>query len=36
VGLITAAIERQLQPALQERLREARELIAANKPDVEG
>lgn len=36
VGLITAGVERQLQPALQERLKEAREVIAANKPDIEG
>jgi hypothetical protein len=36
VGLITPDLELQLPPALQERLEEARKLIAANKPDVEG
>ena len=36
VGLITPAIEKQLDPALQERLKQARSRIAATKPDVEG
>ncbi len=36
VGLITPDVELQLPPAFQERLKEARKVIAANKPDVEG
>jgi hypothetical protein len=36
VGLITPALERELPPALQDRLKEARKQIAENKPDVEG
>jgi hypothetical protein len=36
VGLITPAIERELPPALQERLQQARRQIAENQPDVEG
>ena len=36
VGLITPALERELPPTLQERLKEARRQIAENKPDVEG
>jgi hypothetical protein len=35
VGLITPAIERELSPVLQERLKEARKQIADSKPDVE-
>jgi hypothetical protein len=36
VGLITPTLERELPPALQERLKEARKQIAENQPDVEG
>ena len=36
VGLITPAVERELPSALQDRLKEARQIIAENKPDVEG
>lgn len=36
VGLITPALERELPSALHQRLKEAREQIAANKPDLEG
>ena len=36
VGLITSAIERELPSVLRERLKEARKVIAENKPDVEG
>ncbi|HXB71527.1 MAG TPA: hypothetical protein VNY05_25045 [Candidatus Acidoferrales bacterium] len=36
VGLITPVVERGLSPILRERLKEAREQIAENKPDVEG
>ncbi len=36
VGLITVAVEGHLPQMLQERLKEARKLIAANKPDIEG
>jgi hypothetical protein len=36
VGLITLALERELPDALRARLREAREQIAAGKPDIEG
>jgi hypothetical protein len=35
-GLITPTLERGLPQALQERLKEARQQIAENKPDVEG
>lgn len=36
VGLITSSLEQTLPPLLQERLKQARDLIAANQPDVEG
>ena len=36
VGLINQDLERELPPALRERLNEARKIIAENKPDVEG
>ncbi|HTX39233.1 MAG TPA: hypothetical protein VME43_29615 [Bryobacteraceae bacterium] len=35
-GLITPAVERELPEILQQRLTEARQRIAADKPDVEG
>jgi len=35
-GLITPTIELQLPPVLQERLQQARKIIAENQPDVEG
>lgn len=35
-GLITPALEQTLPPLLQERLKQAREAIAAEQPDVEG
>ena len=35
-GLITPDVERQLPQVLQERLKEARKQIAADKPDIEG
>lgn len=36
VGLITSAVEKRLPTLLQERLKEARTIIAGNRPDVEG
>jgi hypothetical protein len=36
VSLISPDVERELPPALRERLDEARKIIAENKPDVEG
>jgi hypothetical protein len=36
VGLITPALERKLPPALLGRLKDARKVIAENKPDIEG
>jgi len=36
VGLISPALEQDLPLELQERLRDARDQIAANKPDLEG
>ena len=35
-GLITPALEGELPLALRDRLKEAREQIAGDKPDVEG
>ena len=35
-GLITPALEQALPQILQNRLKQARDLIAANKPDIEG
>ena len=34
-GLITTAVERELPPPLQERLRQARQRFAQDQPDVE-
>ena len=35
-GLITPALEQALPPILQQRLKQARDRIAADKPDIEG